>query len=326
MKSCPGKLEVIMSNAEELLVQVSRFYYEQNLTQAEIGRKLNTSRSTVSRLLQEAREKGVVRVLINYPWKRDFELEEALLQHFQLREARVLKSMDRSSGEVFQGMGMLAAEFLDGFVQKDMVLGVSYGRSVAAMIKQLTPSRQVPMTVVQVLGALGMGNPLIEGPDLVRQLANVYGATYRYLYTPMIVESEQTRDLLMREPNVRDTLVIGREADAVVMGIGAHQAEASGLIWTGYLNRKDLTFLQSRGAVGHMCAQHFDKDGRVLDVAFNRRVISIGIDALRDIETVIAIAGSAEKAEAIHGALHGRYLDILITDDQAARAVLQLLP
>ena len=315
-----------MATHEETLVQAARLYYEQNLTQAEIGRRLNTSRSTVSRLLQEARETGVVRVLINYPWKRDFELERQLLQKFQLREARVLKSFDRSPDEVFQGMGMLAAEFLDSFVKEEMVLGVSYGRSIAAMIEQLVPSRQVAMTVVQVLGALGMGNPLIEGPDLVRQLANVYGANYRYLYTPMIVESEQTRDLLLREPNVRDTLAIGRKADAVVMGIGAHHAEASGLIWTGYLNRKDLAFLRSRGAVGHMCAQHFDQEGQVLDIAFNRRVISIGIDALRDVETIIAVAGSKEKAHAICGALRGRYLDVLFTDDQAAEEVLALTP
>lgn len=313
-----------MPDIEQMLVQAARFYYEQNLTQAEIGRKLNTSRSTVSRLLQEARDTGVVRVLINYPWKRDAELERQLLQKFQLREARVLKSLDRSEDEVFSGMGVLAAEFLDEFVQDDMILGVSYGRSIAAVLEQLVPSRHVSMQVVQIIGALGLGNPLIEGPDLVRQLANMYGASYSYLYTPMIVESEQTRDLLLREPNVIETLATGRKADAVIMGIGAHHPEASGLIWTGYLNRKDLSFLRSRGAVGHMCAQHFDRDGNVLDITFNNRTIGIGIKALHEIETVVAIAGSARKAEAIFGALQGRYLDVLITDDHAAKRILSL--
>ena len=313
-----------MATSEQLLVQAARFYYEHNLTQAEIGRKLNTSRSTVSRLLQEARDTGVVRVQINYPWKRDVELERALLNRYQLREAHVLKSMDRPDDEIYRGMGMLAAEFFDGFVKDDMILGVSYGRSVASMLEQLVPTRHVSMTVVQILGALGIGNPLIEGPDLVRQIANLYGATYRYLYAPLIVESPQTRDLLLKEPYVNETLGIGRKADAIVMGIGAHYAAASGLIWTGYLNKKDMTFLKSRGAVGHMCAQHFDRNGDVLDVPFNRQVISIGIEALREIETVVAIAGSAEKAEAIRGALQGRYLDVLITDDHAARRVLAL--
>jgi DNA-binding transcriptional regulator LsrR (DeoR family) len=123
---------------------------------------------------------------------------------------------------------------------------------------------------------------------------------------------------------VQETLISGRNADAVILGIGAHVAEASGLIWTGYLNQKELAFLQARGAVGHMCAQHYDAEGNVLDVEINQRVISIGIQALRNIKTVIAVAGSREKALAILGALRGQYLDVLITDEPAAQEVLRL--
>ncbi|MEM7537272.1 MAG: sugar-binding domain-containing protein [Chloroflexota bacterium] len=180
------------------------------------------------------------------------------------------------------------------------------------------------MTFVQILGVLNSGNPLIEGPDLVREMANRYEATYRYLYTPMIVENVRTRDLLLQEPSVRDTLDAGRQADAVIIGIGEHSANSSGMIWTGYLNQKDLTYLENRGAVGHMCAQHFDAEGNTLDVDFNQRVISIGIQALRNIETVIAVAGGQEKARAILGALRGNYLDVLITDEAAAQEVLKL--
>ncbi len=71
-----------------------------------------------------------------------------------------------------------------------------------------------------------------------------------------------------------------------------------------------------------MCAQHFDDQGRELDVAFNRRVISIGLEALQEIETVIAVAGSVEKAPAILGALRGNYIDVLVTDDKAAKLIL----
>ncbi len=311
-----------MQNQEEMLVHVARMYYERGLTQAEIGRQFHISRSTVSRLLQEARNSNVVRISINYPWKRDFDLERQIFKWFQLREVRVLQSMDRPKDDVFKGMGLLTAEYLDACIRDGITLGVSYGRSIAATIKQLNPSRHVDMTVVQILGALGSGNPLIEGPDLVREIATLYGASYRYLFTPMIVESEQTRNLLLQEPNVQETLELGRQADVAILGIGAHASEASGLIWTGYLNQKDIAFLRSRGAVGHMCAQHFDEQGRELDVAFNRRVISIGLEALQEIETVIAVAGSEEKAPAILGALRGNYIDVLITDDKAARLML----
>ena len=327
-----------MRNDMHTLVQAAQLYYEQGLTQADIGRHLSISRSTVSRLLQDARDSGIVRIIISYPWKRDAELEAQLCAQFALREVRVLSAEEGPDGQAggelggetegeaitYDGIGALAATYLDEFVRPAMTMGVSYGRSIASTIRHLNPIRSVDMTFVQILGALNSGNPLIEGPDLVRQIAAKYEAAYKYLYVPMIVENTRTRDLLLQELSVQSTLLSGRNADAVILGIGAHVADASGLIWTGYLNHKELSFLQARGAVGHMCAQHYDAQGNVLDVEFNQRVISIGIQALRNIDTVIAVAGTKEKAMAILGALRGQYLDVLITDAAAAQEVLRL--
>ena len=61
-----------------LLVEVAKLYYEEQLTQAQIGRQLQTSRSTVSRLLKEARDQGVVKITIQYKWVRDSALERDL--------------------------------------------------------------------------------------------------------------------------------------------------------------------------------------------------------------------------------------------------------
>ena len=313
-----------MEDDQDLLVQVAKLYYVSNLTQAEIGRKVGTSRSTVSRLLQEAREKGIVQITINYPWERDSTLESALKKRFGLLDARVLRGFGRQMTDIRVGMGRLAAECIDGVVADDIILGVSYGRSIANTIEQLSPTRKVKMTVVQIIGALGSGNPLIEGPDLARELANKYGAQYRYLYAPLVVEDQRTRDLLLQEPYVHETLSMGKQADAVIIGIGALEANTSSLIWTGYLNQKEIAWLRNKGAVGHMCAKLFDAYGEPLDVDLNRRTIAIEIESLRRIKTVIAIAGGREKAKAILGALRGRYLNILVTDDGAAEELLLL--
>ena len=52
----------------------------------------------------------------------------------------------------------------------------------------------------------------------------------------------------------------------------------------------------------------------------------IGIDheSLKRIDTVIRVAGGAVKAQAIYGALKGGYIDILITDEVAARRMLAM--
>lgn len=307
------------------LVMVARLYYEQNLTQSEIGRRLSISRSTVSRMLQEARDTGVVQITINHTWERDAHLENRLLQLFGLRDVRVLRSFDRPSDDVMQGMGQLAARYINRITDDNMVIGVSYGRSIAQTVQQVPPTPRENVTIVQILGALGSNNPLIEGVELTRALATKYSATYRYLHSPLIVEDIRTRDLLVGEPSVHDVLEVGRRADIALLGIGALGTSDSSFIWTGYLSQKELLWLQNIGAVGHMSAQFFDADGAILDIELNRRCISIGLSALHDIETVIAVAGTRPKARAIYGALRGGYIDVLITDSNAAVDVIGLM-
>jgi deoxyribonucleoside regulator len=306
-----------------LLIDVARLYYEQQLTQSEIGRRLNTSRSTVSRLLQEARDTGVVQITINYTWERDTLLENELIHHFGIRDAKVLKAYNPPTSETHKGLGHLASRYLNRIADDNVKIGVSYGRSIAATVEQIPPTPRENVTVVQIIGALGSSNPLIEGTDLTRELAHRYSAHYRYLHAPLMVEDARTRDLLANEPTVYETLNLGRHSDIALLGIGSLGSDTS-LIWEGYLTEKELMWLRNIGAVGHMCAQFFDRDGQVLEIDLNRRSIGIGLEALPQIGTVIAVAGSRDKAEAIWGALRGHYIDVLITDDEAARQIMRL--
>ncbi|MCY4069998.1 MAG: sugar-binding transcriptional regulator [Chloroflexi bacterium] len=308
----------------EVLIEVARLYYEQHLTQTVIGQKYNLSRSTVSRMLQRARDLGIVTITVNYEVARNYHVEESLRKAFGLREVRALRSRDRSPEAIRIGLGQLAAHLLRECMVDCDILGVSYGRSIAMTVEQVFPIPQNGLTVVPVIGALGSDNPLIEGIDLTRQLATKLGARYRYLHAPLLVEDSRTRDLLMQEPTVNDVLKIAANSDCVLIGIGSLQSESSGIIWTGYINRKERDWLHNIGVVGHMCAQFFNVEGQVLDIGLNRRSISIGLDALTKIKNVIAVAGTTDKASAILGALNGGYIDSLVTDDRAAQLVMSL--
>ena len=297
-------------------------YYEEGRTQAEIGRRVGTSRSTVSRLLQEARSRGVVQISIDYSLARDSLLERELGERFSLKEVRVLRSFGRSEDEVIGGMGQLAASYLDEVIRDGMIVGVSYGRSVASVVQRVKPKNLADLVVLQVIGALGSGNPLQDGPDLARQLANTCGGAYRYLHAPLMVESARTRGLLSHEPLVKDLLQTARQADVILMGVSPLTPDTAGLIFTDYLNKVDLERLSASGAVGHMCAQFFNEDGNLTDTPFNERAITIGLETLRDVREVVTVAGGLGKAQAILGALRGEYMDVLVTDDAAAQAVL----
>ena len=313
-----------MTERTDSLARVASLYYEDNLTQEEIARQIGGSRSTVSRLLNEARDTGVVEITIHHAWKTNSTLERELKDKFELHDVSVLTCDSQNSGEILRGLGELAARYVDQDLTEDSILGISWGTAVHSTVQALRPKRIIPITIVQMVGAVGLGDPLIDGPDLARFLANVYGGEYRYLHAPLIVESQRVQEAFHQELMIQETLAIARRADVALVGIGSLHPEESSLLRAGYLDEGALAQLRTQGAIGDICARHYDALGSVLDIELNRRIVGIELNDLRNIDRVIAVAGGESKAETILGALRGGYVNVLVTDDAAAQKVIEL--
>ena len=313
-----------MSDRLELLGRIASLYHEQNQTQADIAAVVGISRSTVSRLLQEAKDAGIVEITVHYPWKTDHDLGRWLAARFSLSQVQVLAGRDRGSDEVVQGIGVLAARCLEGILNHGAVLGVSWGGAVQSTIRALDPGRLPPITVVQMVGAVGEGGSHTDGPDLTRLLAQICAGQPRYLHSPLIVESAGVREALLREPRIGDTLRLAERADIALVGIGSVVPDAAGTMWSGYPAPGSVARLRAQGAVGNICARHYGEDGRPLSLDLDQRVVGIDLTALREIDWVIGVAGGSVKARAILGAVRGRHVNVLITDEAAAREMLRL--
>lgn len=309
---------MVSKNEKGLLFKVSKLYYEDNKTQAEIGREVHTSRSTVSRLLQKAREEGVVEITLKYPWERDIALECRFLDQFQLKKAVILKSYGQSHREIIRGLGFLAAEFLNQIIQEGDIISCSYGRTVASTIQALNPSRRLNITVVQMIGALSVENPFMDGPDLVRLLAEKYQGDYRYLLGPLVVKNTEIRDALISQMRFQQTLDLSRSARIGLCGIGGMVEETPSPIWQNYIGEEEWHDLIALGARGHFAANFLNEDGLILNADINTRVLGLSLLDLKKIPNMIAVAGGIQKVRAIHSALKGKYMNILITDDSAA--------
>jgi DNA-binding transcriptional regulator LsrR (DeoR family) len=307
---------------DDLLYNVAKLYYEQRRTQLEIAKAVKTSRSTVSRLLEKAVERNIITIKISYPGRRNSDLEQRLMSCFELQDVRVLDSDHGSEETILAGTGVLAAELIDNYVKDGHILGISYGRSLASTAAALNPGRHVALTVVPIIGALCSGNNEIDGPELVRQFAKAYGGEYHYLPGPLLVRDAQTRDLLLKLPQISETLALAKKSDLVVIGIG--EVSQASPIWSGYLDKRRIDWVTSRGGIGHMCGQFFDENGQILMISTNQRSIGIGLKGLRGIGRVIAVASGKQKAAAIRGAMRGRFFNVLVTDVAAANAILNL--
>jgi len=310
----------------DLLATVANLYYNFNQSQAQIASRFDLSPSKVSRLIKEARERGIVEIHVHMPIPRDLELEQILMRDFCLKDAYVLKtSADTDDGLSLETLGKLAAIHLERVIDAlpaEASIGVAWGTDVHSVVNALSsnPSRQID--VVQLLG--GVGSMLLDSPELGRTVAAKLGGHHHDLHAPFLVEKETARDAFLAEPVVQESFRRAKSVGLAIIGVGSVEDEASSFLRAGLVTRSNLAQLRVQGAVGEVCGQFIDINGCNDEFEINRRIIAISLDDLRYIPRVIAIAHGLPKAASILAAMRGKFLNALVTDDITAQAIIEL--
>ncbi len=302
-----------------LMAKVADLYYLRDMTQQEIAERLGISRPTVSRLLQRSRAEGVVRIEVIPPDGVHHDLERELEQRFSLREAVVVTGQQEAATQ--QALGRAAADYLDRLLKGGERIGVSWGTTLRAVADSLH-RRPVRPTVVPLVGGVGQISAGIHANDLAHSIAEALDGTVHLLHAPAVVDNARVRRALLSESGIARALTLARQVDVALVGIGA-LVSSSTLVRSGYFSPEHLAALRRLGAVGDVCTRAFTIDGEPVDDALERRILAVELSDLRRMATVVAVAGGAAKADAIHGALRGGLVGVLVTDHQAARSVLR---
>src|SRR3954468_1208684 len=305
----------------EQLVKAARMHFLDGRTQHDISRVLGTSPSNVSRMLSAARSLGIVEVRIQDELGRDTDLEQALCERFGLGFARV--AAFRPHTDAVAAAANLAAEWLDGTLREGQILGLSWGGSLRAVGSATSVVAARRLQVVPLMGVMQTANPAVTGQELVRELADHLGATYRHLHGPALLCSGNARDALLGEPSVAHVLDLARSADIAVVGIGTVGVGSSAQVLEGLaLSSGEYGAFLAGNPVGDTCCRFFDAWGQPVRGPADDRVLAVELDDLRRIPTVVGVATGCEKTAGVLGALHGGILDGLITDAVLAHSVL----
>lgn len=309
----------------EILGQVAAWYYEDNVDQTVIAERIGKSRSMVSRMLQEAREQGLVEIRVTYPLKRDTEVEDHLCKMFGLTEAWVLANPpvnDRTT--LLRRLGRLGSRCLQAKLHNNIKIGIGWGASLHQFVRAMPSVRLDNALIIQIMGAAGHSDPMMDGTELARLLAQKLNAGHRFLPAPLFVENEMIAQSLLQEFSITETLALARQVDINLVGIGTIESRLSGLYRTGYFSESDMKEFKQTGVVGDVIGRLIDAFGTPLPLSANQCVIGLELEALRRTPLVIGVAGDVAKAPAILATLRGGYLDVLVTDALAAIKVLEL--
>lgn len=314
---------------DDLLVQVAWLYHVGGQSQEEVGQALGISRFKVTRMLADARERGIVRVAIEHETTETLLMADRLRQRYGLTEAIVTPGLSATaeaapsaarSDIARRGVGIAAAGLLSRMLAAEdpVTIGIGWGRTIAAMTNAITGVRKKDARFVSLMGSLtrtAATNPF----DVCTRLAAIVGGEAYFLPAPFILDSEEAYRVIMDQRIVKETLEVARGADAAFVSVGECKPDAL-LFSSGIISPEEFQRLKAAGAVADTTGKFFDARGRIVDSDLNRRTPSIGLEDLHRQDVVLLAAGE-EKQEATRALLLGGFVKRLVVDGDLARTL-----
>ena len=307
-----------------VVVRAARLYYDQGRSQTEVAQELGLSRSNVSRILAQARERGIVEITIHDPDgppQRDEALEIALRTAFSLREAHVVSAPRAPAMETVAREG---AAVLTERLASVRSVGISWGETVQSVVAQLETLR--PRPVPEVLPLVGGHSALDQfdsGESVLRVLASRLGATPRTLYAPAVLETSTAAATLRGESSIGRVLAAAAGVELALVGIGSMGVHSSPTVLELMrLDASERAAFEAQHPVGDVCGRYIDAHGVPLGAPTDRRVLAVTFSELLRIPEVVGVAAGSEKAPGVLGVLRSGAIDTAVFDVDLARAVL----
>jgi DNA-binding transcriptional regulator LsrR (DeoR family) len=295
-------------------------YYVGGLTQDQIAAELGVSRQRAQRLVARAMAEGLIHVRLEHKLAPCLALEAALIRRFGLSHVRVAPSLGPGADPARATAGAAAA-LLEGFLSRPdpLVIAFGTGRALSAMVDELTPMPCERHRMVSLIGNIALdGSATLY--DVLLRVADKLRAPHYPMPVPVISETPEERATFSRMKPVQEVMRLAGRADVTFVGIGQMGDDAP-ILKDGFVTLAQLRAMQEAGAVGELVSGVYDAGGRYIETPLSGRMGGVRIEAGRSVP-VIGVAAGPTKVPAIRGALAGRLINGLVTDEPTAAALL----
>src|SRR6266702_2205390 len=306
---------------ERFLRKIAYMYYEDGYSQETIAEMEFCSRQTVSKALQKAKDRGIIRISITP------DLRTGYLRNLS-REVRVQLGLEDLILVAGQNMNMIAAddllddvvteiastaaEYLDQLLTDSDILAVSGGRTfMGNLLRYLKPSRVLPhMQVVATIGFVEARTSFGDANLIAHDLAQAYGANHLWFPCPAILPDAEQMYRTRQLPIIQD---------------------AYDMITRGILSPEQLEAIEIYRPAMDINHWVFDGSGRCINEMlkpFPYTLSGLEIPQLKDkiqqgsSKVILVAGGSQSYIPAIRAALRGGLANILVTDHITAQLLL----
>ncbi|MDR2255836.1 MAG: sugar-binding transcriptional regulator [Arthrobacter sp.] len=306
-----------------MLLSIAKGYYEEQRTMDSLARDWGVSRSTVSRALSEARERGIVEIRLHDPTHGVRDLAHLLSARHGVRFTVVPTIVGDSPEQELDRVASVAASVVAHLVRPNSVVGLAWGTTVRALSQRLGRHPMNGLTFVQLNGA---GSPTSTGEDyaasILRRFADAYDGSLQSFPVPAFFDDPAARELLWRERSISRIVNLQRKMHLMIAGIGSLNATVTSHLYDGdFLDEEDYRLIEQEGVVGDIATRFFRADGTHDGIALNARSTGPTFDTLSTVPLRLGVVHGRGKVPGLLGALRADLFTHVVVDETAARSL-----
>ncbi|NLO85140.1 MAG: sugar-binding transcriptional regulator [Clostridiales bacterium] len=303
-----------MDYEESLMIKVAWHYYFGGMTQQQVAELLGISRMRVIKLLDKAKQTGIIQFKLRQDGEKRMQLENSLMSEYGLKDAFVIPAANDPS-MINAAIAEAASMYISERLTENGLINIGYGNTPSRILNNIATLAEQPLTCISLTGGVSYYLPDTR--------SNVFNAKLHLIPAPLLISTKELAQALRQESSVLELSRMITLSQMTVVGIGAMHESAT-IFKSGVLNKNDFLFLSMQGAVGDLLSHFIDKNGNLLETPLEERLISTPLQTLKELKNVIGVAAGDSKVEAIRASLRGQYLDVLITDDNTAHQLLNM--
>ena len=298
---------------ESLMVKAAWYYYFENMTQQAIADRLSISRMRVIKLLENARQTGVIQFRLRSDGVGMMETSRQLAAKYHLKDVFLIPEAGQEE-KLNESIARAGAMYIADRLSDNACINVGYGDTLSRTLNHLATMVQTPVTCVSLTGGVSHYLPNAR--------SNIFNARLYLMPAPLLASSPEMAAAMREEASVKEIVQMGDLASFTLVGIGSMHESAT-IVRSGVVSPNDIFRLRLGNAVGDVLCHFLDKDGQLVKSDIEDRLISTPLERIKSLKNVVGLAAGAKKAEAIRAVLRGGYLDVLITDEPTAALLLK---
>lgn len=306
-----------MSNEKQLLAEIAYRYYIDDLTQHELSVEFGIGRSSISRMLNKAKEDGIVEFKIQGIDTNIMKLKKEIMKKYNLKTIDIVDNSLESttkSDNLAQGASSVISRLLTDHTN----IGVSWGETISETVKYMEGRKLNDVHFIPLVGGPSSSNTSYHINAIVYDLANKFKSHSIFINASAIQENKLTAENILTSQYFAELIQYWKNIDVAIVGIGGILSTKNSQ-WRDLLSEDDYEFLKLFDAAGDLCCRFVDKHGNLIVGDLNDRTIGIDAEIFNNIPKRIGIAQGKHKISAIKGLLNKNILNHLITDTETAK-------